>query len=254
MEIINLSSQVLALLFIVAIVAGFVDALAGGGGLIALPALVLTGMPPIMALGTNKLQGCAGTATSSWVMFRKKMINWQEAKWLIVAAFIGAVAGTIAVQFVDADALGIVIPVVLAAIALFFLFTPNIGERHRQAKISGGMYCAFVVPVIGWYDGMFGPGTGSFFSLAGVILRGQGLIEATARAKVMNFATNIAALTIFAAHGQVVINAGLAMIAGQLLGAWLGAHSLLRINQRVLRLLIVGMCLTMLARYLYQNI
>lgn len=254
MEIINLSSQVLALLFIAAIIAGFIDALAGGGGLIALPALVLTGMPPIMALGTNKLQGCVGTATSSWVMFRKKMINWQEAKWLIAAAFTGAAAGTVAVQFVDPDALGIVIPVVLAAIALFFLLAPNIGERHRQAKISGRLYSIFVVPVIGWYDGMFGPGTGSFFSLAGVTLRGQGLIEATARAKAMNFATNIAALMVFAACGQVVLKAGLVMMLGQLLGAWLGAHSLLRINPRALRFLIVGMCLMMLARYLYQNI
>ncbi len=187
-------------------------------------------------------------------MFRKKMISWPEAKGLMISAFFGAVMGTITVQFIDATALGILIPVVLAGIALYFLLTPNIGPGQRQARLSDRTYRVAIVPLIGGYDGMFGPGTGSFFSLAGVMLRGQGLIEATARAKVMNFAANVAALAVFSVYGQVVIKAGLVMMAGQLLGAWLGAHSLLRISPRFLRALIVTVCLLMLSRYVYQNI
>ena len=116
-------------------------------------------------------------------------------------------------------------------------------------KLDLGMYRGVVIPAIGCYDGMFGPGTGSFFALAGVSLRGNNLLTATAVAKTLNFATNLASLLVFILAGKIVWIAGLVMMAGQATGAWFGSHILFRINLQYLRILIVLVCLGMLTRY-----
>ena len=249
MEAIELGWQVLGVLFLIAVIAGLLDTLAGGGGLIAMPALILAGIPPLMALGTNKLQGSVGTATASFILFKSRRLSWQECRPLMISAFIGSAIGSIAVQFVNTQVLSFVIPLVLLFIGLYFLLAPGLSEQERQARLSESSYRNKVVPTIGFYDGMFGPGTGSFFSLAGVSLRGQGLIDATARAKTMNFATNVASLIIFLFAGQIAWVAGVIMMIGQMLGAWVGSLCLYRINPRYLRPIVVLMCFGMLTRY-----
>ncbi|MFC0537851.1 TSUP family transporter [Pelagicoccus mobilis] len=245
----EIANEVLLVLFTVAVVAGFLDTLAGGGGLIALPALLMAGIPPLAALGTNKLQGTMGTATASVMMLRTRRVAWKDVWPLMLIAFLASAAGSVAVQFVDVEVLGFVIPVVLVGTAVYFLFG-SVEEKTDQAPGRGNsLFRWLAVPVVGWYDGMFGPGTGSFFSLAGVSLRGQSLVNATAVAKTLNFATNIASLLVFLAAGKVVWLAGGVMIGGQLLGAWLGAHCLLRIKPRLLRSLVVVMCCAMLIKY-----
>lgn len=245
----SLSVELLVFLFLAAAVGGFLDTLAGGGGLITLPALMMSGMPPLAALGTNKLQGSMGTGTASFLMIRKKRVNLKDVKSLMVAAFTGAVMGTIAIQFIDAAILTSVIPFVLVVIAIYFLISPNPGSHAVEAKMGSRTYRRAVVPLIGCYDGMFGPGAGSFFTAAGVALRGQGMIDATAIAKTLNFATNIASLLVFVVAGQVVWMVGLLMMAGQLLGASLGSHWLLRSKPAYLRVIVVVMCLGMLVKY-----
>lgn len=247
----SLPVEILVLLFTTAVIAGLVDTLAGGGGLIVLPALILSGIPPLHALGTNKLQGSMGTATATFMMLRKKRVRWNEVKLLMLAAFIGSSCGTVAVQFLDTSTLEIIIPVVLFLIAAYFLFSPAPATDGSDPKIPLPIYRRYVVPVIGWYDGMFGPGTGSFFALAGVSLRGQGLIESTAVAKTLNFATNISSLFIFLAAGKIVWTAGLLMMVGQMVGAWAGSYCLFAINPKYLRLLIVTMCLGMLIKFVF---
>jgi uncharacterized membrane protein YfcA len=190
-----------------------------------------------------------GTATATLMMLRKKRVRWSEVKPLMLAAFIGSTLGTVAVQFVHAEVLSLVIPAVLIFIALYFLFSPAPNLVSTRPRISRERYQRLVVPVIGWYDGMFGPGAGSFFALAGVALQGLGLINATAVAKTLNFATNIAALLVFVLAGKIVWIAGLLMMAGQMLGAWAGSHVLFSINPKYLRLLVVIMCVGMLIRY-----
>ncbi|MDD3147155.1 MAG: TSUP family transporter [Candidatus Riflebacteria bacterium] len=244
--------ETLILLFAAALVAGFVDTLAGGGGLITIPALVLSGMPPHFALGTNKLQSSIGSGTATFMMFKKGRVGWQHVRFLMLAAFCGSLLGTIAVQFINPGVLDFIIPGVLIVIAIYFLFAPPLHETGIS-KVSETSYRHFMVPVIGWYDGMFGPGTGSFFALAGVSLRGHGLIDATAIAKTLNFATNIASLLIFLIAGKVVWLAGLAMMVGQFVGAYCGSLCLLRINPKYLRVLVVTMCLAMLARYVIAS-
>ena len=249
MELVSLSIEMIAFLFFIAILAGLIDTLAGGGGLIVIPALIITGVPPLAALGTNKLQGSVGTATATFLLFKKGKISWDHVKYMMLTAFIGAVIGTVIVQFINTEILSYVIPLVLLLIGLYFLFTPTATEEQRPAKISAGKYRNSIVPVIGCYDGMFGPGTGSFFALAGVSFKGLGLISSTAEAKPLNFSTNIASLIVFVIAGQVVWLVGILMMFGQVLGAWLGTHCLYIVNPKYLRALVVVMCFSMLVKY-----
>lgn len=249
MELTALSLEVSLFLFTIAVAAGLIDTLAGGGGLIALPALIVSGIPPLFALGTNKLQGSMGTATATFMMLKKRRVSWQEVKPLMLAAFIGSTLGTIAVQFIDTRLLSFVIPAVLFVIAVYFLLMPQPRTGKSKPKISQSKFKKLVVPLIGWYDGMFGPGTGSFFALAGVSLQGHGLIYSTAVAKTLNFSTNIASLAVFLAAGKVIWAAGILMMAGQMLGAWAGSHFLYKINPKYLRFLVVAMCSGMLIKY-----
>lgn len=252
MDLAGFSIEILTFLFLAAFVAGFIDTLAGGGGLIVLPALMMSGIPPLLALGTNKLQGTMGTATATYMMLSRRRVGWHEVRFLMLAAFIGAVLGTIAVQFIRPELLSFVIPVVLLLIVIYFLFSPQVVDGSSRPRISNGRYQKIIVPCIGWYDGMFGPGTGSFFALAGVSLRGHGLIDATAVAKTLNFSTNIASLIVFLLAGKVVWLVGLLMMVGQFTGAWGGAHCLFRIPPQYLRLLVVAMSLAMLTKYAFS--
>jgi uncharacterized protein len=248
-----LSPEVLAALFSAAMIAGFVDAIAGGGGLITIPVLLLAQVPPLHALATNKLQGSFGSLTASVMALRRGLVHWSDMRILFVCSLIGSAIGAFAVQFVRAQTLDIVIPVVLVAIAMYFLLAPNAGAVEKKPRVNQAAYRGVVVPGIGFYDGMFGPGTGSFFSLAGVALRGQNLLTATAQAKVLNFASNIASLVVFIAGGKVLWTAGAAMVIGQVIGAWGGSHAMVRGGTKLIRPMIVTVCVVMLGRYLWQK-
>ena len=239
-------------LFLVAVIAGFIDTLAGGGGLITMPALLIGGVPPLAALGTNKLQGSMGTATATYMMLLKRKVIWNDIKFLMLFSFIGSSLGAIAVQFVNVDTLSFIVPCVLIVILIYFIISPKSHNNKHLEKISLKVYQKTVVPIIGFYDGMFGPGTGSFFTFAGVSLRGHGFINATAMAKGLNFASNIAALIVFLLAGQVVWLLGLIMMLGQFIGAWFGSHCLFKVNPTYLRAFVVLMCFLMLLKYSFS--
>jgi len=254
-----LSPELALLLFTIAIIAGFLDTLAGGGGLLTVPALLLTGLPPLTALGTNKFQSCFGTGMASYHMLKSKLITLKQCLSLMLMAFIGSLVGTIAVQFIHVEQLKIVIPIVLVLICAYFIIDPQ-GKKGQQSEsdsqkpyLSNTVYHAGVVPTIGFYDGMFGPGTGTFFTVAGVASRAQSLLSATATAKTLNFATNTASFLVFWSLGQVAFIVGAVMVIGQLIGSRLGAKMLLNIDRKRLRWLIVGACVVMLIKYLLQN-
>lgn len=249
MEYVQITTELLLILFIVAVVAGLLDTLAGGGGLIALPALILSGVGPLAALGTNKLQGSMGTATATFMMIKNKRVKWCEVKELMLFAFIGATIGSVAIQFINAAILNYVIPIVISFIGIYFLISPTSSEEYSKPKTSKRNYTNIVIPTIGCYDGFFGPGTGSFFALAGISLRGYGIIHSTAIAKTLNFSTNIASLIIFLIAGKIVWTIGLVMMIGQAIGASLGSHCLFSINPKYLRVLVVIMCFGMLIKY-----
>jgi uncharacterized membrane protein YfcA len=243
----------LLLLFLAAGVAGFIDAIAGGGGLITLPALLLAQIPAVNALATNKLQGSFGTFASSLTMLRKGKVELAQIRVLFLSSLIGSSLGALLLLEVDPTSLDLVVPLALAAIALSFALQPKAGERETAPRIGVGLYRMAVVPAIGFYDGLFGPGSGSLFSASAVFLRGQSLVTATATAKVLNFSANIASLVIFIGGRKVLWSFGAVMIAGNMLGAHLGALAAIGGGARLIRPVIVAMCLIMLARYVWQR-
>ena len=245
----GLSYGMLGFLFFISVMAGLIDTMAGGGGLLTVPALMMSGIPPLSVLGTNKFQSTMGSGTATCMMLNKKKIKFADVKYKMLTAFIGATIGTILIQFVNTKTLSFVIPIILLIVLLYFIFAPKVEQATGAPKISDKRFQNAVVPAIGCYDGMFGPGTGSFLIMAGVSLRGQGIIHSSALAKSMNFATNVASLIVFLLVGKVFWLVGLLMMVGQFIGARFGAHYLFRIDPKYLRLLIIVMSLGMLARY-----
>lgn len=130
----TISSETLMILATVASFAGFIDAIAGGGGLLTIPAMLLANIPPVMTLGTNKLQACAGSLTASWTMIKKGVVNLKHIKTAIITAFIGSALGTIAVQLSPPDMLEAMIPFLIAGIGIYTLFAPNLSDISKQAK------------------------------------------------------------------------------------------------------------------------
>ena len=234
-------------------IAGFLDTLAGGGGLLVIPALLLAQVPPVQAIATNKLQGSFGTLTSAITMISKGQVSLPTIRRPLVMALSGAIVGALAIQYIPQGVVNIVTPVVLFSIAMYFVFSSNPGNQSKPAMIKERTFDYGVSPGIGFYDGAFGPGAGSFYAMSGVALRGKSLVQSTANAKVLNFASNLAALLIFIVSGEVLWMVGGAMIIGTMIGAYLGSLVVLNIGAKVIRPTIVVMSLAMLSVYLWQK-
>lgn len=245
--------DVIAMLFGVATVAGFIDAIAGGGGLLTIPALLSTGLPPAVALGTNKLQACGGSFSASLYFVRKKAVDLKQVALLILLTFIGAALGTIVVQNIDVNALKIGLPFLIFAIGIYFLFSPNIGDQDRKQRISYSLFGFTAGMVLGFYDGVFGPAVGSFYTLAFVLLLGFNLTKAVAHAKVLNFTSNFASLLFFIFGGAVVWEIGFIMLIGQFIGATLGARMVVTKGKKLIRPMLVTISFIMVAKMLYEQ-
>lgn len=245
----ELAPEILAFLFVAAVAAGFIDAIAGGGGLITIPALLAAGVAPVAAIATNKVQGSFGTAAATWTFWRKGRIDFVLLKWPLIAAVVGAVLGAITVSFVDTAWLMVLLPVLLIGIAVYFLVGPKASDEDVHARLTPFAFGA-VAGGIGFYDGFFGPGAGSFYALALVTLLGMGLTKATAHTKALNFASNLISVIVFAIGGHVLWAVGLIMAVGQVLGGWLGSHAAMRFGPRLIRPLLVVICLGMVAKLL----
>ena len=252
MDIANFSIEILTFLFFVGVVAGFLDTLVGGGGLLAVPALLLSGIPPIYVLGTNKFQGSMGTGIATFLLFRKKKLDWNSVKNLMFASFIGSIVGGVIIQFVDTQFLSFVIPIVLVFIAIYFIISPKPKSTVSNPK-PNKKFELFAVPVVGFYDGMFGPGAGSFFAMTGVMLKKLEIIQATILAKPLNFASNIAGFIVFFSFGHIAFLIGLLMMMGQMIGAFFGTHYLLKANPLIIRFLIVIISISMLIKYMLSQ-
>jgi uncharacterized membrane protein YfcA len=230
--------------------AGFVDSIAGGGGLLSLPSLLLAGLDPVSALATNKLQGSFGTAAATHTFWRKGLLKPQDHMAEIVIVFVGGALGVASVAYAPVKFLQAALPVLLIAIAVYFALSPKLRNEQGKARFGLGIFSFALAPLIGFYDGIFGPGTGSFFMLALVSLFGFGIVQATARTKLLNFTSNFAALIMFALGGKVVWVIGLTMGVAQLLGGWIGAHVAIANGAKVIRPLLVLMCIAMAVKLL----
>ena len=249
----EISIELLALLFSVATFAGFIDAIAGGGGLLTIPALLATGMPPAIALGTNKLQACGGSFSASLYFVRKKAGNLREILLLIALTFLGAAIGSILVQRIDVQALKVFLPFLVFAIGLYFLFAPSIGDDDKKQRIGYPLFAVLVGATIGFYDGVFGAAAGSFYTLSFVLLLGFNLTKAVAHAKVLNFTSNLASLIFFILGGSVIWQVGIVMMIGQFIGGTLGARMVVTKGKRLIRPMLVTISFLMVAKMLYDQ-
>lgn len=240
----------LLLLTLSALVAGFIDAIAGGGGLITLPILLAVGVPPVQALGTNKLQASFGSFSATCYFIRRGYIDLTSAHWPVLLTFIGSALGTWLVQRLDTGLLNRLLPFLLMGFACYVLLSPRLGDEESQRRLGVRAFALSAGLGIGFYDGCFGPGTGSFFAIAFVTLAGFNLAKATAHSKLLNFTSNLAALLCFALGGKVLWSAGLCMAAGQFLGARLGARLVIRQGSKLIRPLVVVISLLLSAKLL----
>lgn len=242
--------DLLLLLTGIAFVAGAVDAVAGGGGLIIIPALLLSGLDPVAALATSKLQASFGSGSATFAFARARCIHWPTAWPMALAAFIGSVIGTGLVKLLPREALQILIPFLLIAVAVYFALSPKIRDEDAQARLTPLAFTFTGALGVGFYDGLFGPGAGSFYMLGFVLALGYGVVKATAHAKLLNFGSNLGSLIMFAFAGVIVWPLGLAMGAAQLLGAQLGSWLALKLGAQLIRPLLIVMCLGLAIRLL----
>ena len=214
------------------LLAGFVDAIVGGGGLILVPALfaTFTNAPPATLLGTNKSASICGTAMATWQYSRRVQMPWRAMLPAAGAGFTGSFFGAWTVTVVSADFLRKLLPLILLAVLLYTLAKKELG-RHHEPRFAGRMETALACLIglaIGFYDGFFGPGAGSFFVFAFVRLLGYDFLNASVSAKLLNLATNIAAILLFASKGHVWWHFALPLAVANVAGSLLGTHMALR--------------------------
>ena len=243
----------LPLLFGTGLVAGFVDSIAGGGGLITLPVLLSFGISPPQALGTNKLQSTFGSGSAAWHYAEAKTVPLRDCARGFALSFFGAALGALAVQQVDPSFLRRLIPMLLLAVAAYTLLKPQLGEKDLQPRMPHGRFDLVFGLTIGFYDGFFGPGTGTFWTMAYMLALGFNMTRATGYTKVMNFASNLSSLALFLAGGKVLFTAGLTMGVGQWLGARLGSRMVIARGTKFIRPIFIAVVLALTAKLIYDN-
>jgi len=234
---------VLLLLGLAALTAGFVDAVVGGGGLVQLPALLLglPGAAPVQVLATNKVASICGTTVSSATYYRRIRPDPRTFGPLMLLAFAGSAAGAVVASHIPESAFQPIVLVALVVVGSYVLFKPRLGEetvlrlsghRHLLAAMGTGL-------LIGFYDGALGPGTGSFFVFTLVGLMGYSFLEASAKARLANWATNLAAILVFLPQGAVVWRVAVVMGACNVLGGYVGARTAVARGTRFVRVFFI---------------
>lgn len=248
----EVATDLAVILVCAAFLAGLVDSIAGGGGLITVPALLLAGASPVQALATNKLQGTFGAATATLAYARAGQVRLADQLWMAALSALGGAGGALVAHAVPVEVLRVIMPVILISIAAYFALKPGLTDDARAQRLSPLVFGLTVVPLLGAYDGFFGPGTGSFFMMAFVLLAGFGVLKATAHTKLLNFASNAGSLAVFATTGATWWAVGLAMGLAQVAGAAIGARLAVRVGARVIRPLLVVTSTAMALRLLWQ--
>jgi uncharacterized membrane protein YfcA len=245
-----IETWIFPLLTAVAVLTGFIDAIAGGGGLIMMPTMLWAGLPPHLALGTNKVQSLAGTTTAARNFLRSGQVDWRANLPSVAIVFGGAALGSVVVQLIKPASLQLIVPILLLGAAAYVIFSPRMTDEDAHQRLGQAGY-APVAGGIGFYDGFFGPGTGSFFVTSLVALCGLGLTRATGTTKLLNAASNLGSLVVFAAGGKVIWLLGLCMAVGAMTGGWLGSHFAIRHGARVIRPLLIVISLALTGRLIW---
>ena len=241
------------ILFVTGVLAGLLGAIAGGGGLIAIPVLLGLGVPPQYALGTNKLQATFGTASAMVHFVRAGAVNLRETLWGVVFTAVGAGLGAWSVQQIDPGFLKKFIPLLLLAVLCYTIFSPQLGAEELRPRLSRKVFYTTFGLLLGFYDGFIGPGTGSFWVVAFMLGLGFDMRKGTAYSKLFNFVSNIVSLIVFSAGGHVLLWAGLVMGVGQVVGAWIGARLVIEKGTRFIRPIFITCMLAVTVKLFYDT-
>lgn len=242
--------SMIGVLAMVAFCAGFFDAIAGGGGLITLPALFLAGVEPVSAIATNKFQAASATVSATAAFARKGLIELREGRFLILFGMLGGAGGALLVSSVNKQWLEACVPVLLILVATYFVFSPKLGNEERRKKISILLFSFTVAPLLGFYDGIFGPGVGSFLMVGFVVLCGLGMMRAMSFTKLANASCNLGSLSIFIVKGAVIWPVALTMALASFAGAQLGARAAVRVGPRLVKPMLIVVCLALAIKLL----
>ncbi|MES2218077.1 MAG: TSUP family transporter [Pseudomonadota bacterium] len=234
------SHYLFPVLFFAALLGATIDGIAGGGGLITLPVLLFTGLPPQIALGTSKFQATFGTFMASAKYYQHGWFTFKTIKKGLIFGIAGAVLGAIAGQMLSSDLLRKILPILLFAMLLYMLFTPTLGHEDRKPRMSEFWFYIIFGFFLGFYDGFFGPATGSLWVFSLTFFLGYQFRSAVAYAKVFNFKSNVVALICFALGNNIDYRMGICMAAGQLIGGRFGAHLAILKGAEIIRPVFIG--------------
>jgi len=244
----------LIFLCIAGYIAAIVDAIAGGGGLISLPAYLFFGIPPHMALGTNKFSGTACSFTSSYHYFRYGKTNGKLLRWLIPFSLLGACFGVFTVLRINQQTLRIVLSGLIFLIGIYSLFSKKLGETNHFQGVStyNLLLGSFFALLIGFYDGFFGPGAGSFLLFLFVKIYRYDFLNASGNAKVLNFISNITSLTLFIVHGKIMYLYAVPVSFFMVLGAMTGSRIAYLRGTKIIKPIFVMMSLGIAIKLLFD--
>lgn len=248
----EVAADILVFLMLAAFVAGFIDSIAGGGGLITVPALMIAGVPPVAALATNKVQGLFGAGMAAITYARAGHVDLRRQLVPALISFTGAVLGAVCATYLPVELIKLGLPILLIAVALFFALKPGLDDVDKVQRMSPVFFMVTFVPVIGFYDGILGPGTGAFFMLGFVAMAGYGILKATAHTKLLNFASNVGGMVAFAIVAKPLWVTGLAMGAAQMAGAYVGSKLAMRVGARVIKPVLVVSASAMALKLIYD--
>lgn len=239
----------------VALVAGFIDAIAGGGGMLTVPALLTSGVPPHIALGTNKLASSFGSLTASVTYYKKQL--FKPRFWLVssITTAVGAILGTLLVDKLSVDFLHKLIPILIIFVAIYSLFSNKTNEEHaplpernHKLYLTQGLQGS----LLGFFDGLAGPGTGTFWTASNQVLYKMGILFNCGLARSMNFISNVVSLTTFVILGHVNLLLGVTMGVFLMIGAWIGAHSAIRFGNKLIRPVFNGIVILLALKLIWQ--
>ncbi|WP_028476990.1 TSUP family transporter [Nocardia sp. CNY236] len=231
-------------------VAGWIDAVVGGGGLVLIPILLITlpGLAPVKALGTNKVAALWGTATAAFIYIRRNGVDWRLGGVAIPLAALGASCGALLASAVNSDLLRPVVIVLMIGVGIFIVRAPEFGSGDTAGVGPGTVRTAMAIalfPVIGLYDGLFGPGTGMFLIMSLAAILARDFLSSATLAKVVNTATNIGALIVFSLQGNVLWALGLVLAVANIFGSIVGSRMVLNNGTKFIRYALLAIVVVM---------
>ena len=245
----------LLIVCIAAFAAGFIDAVVGGGGLVQTPAMLITfpHAPVATLLGTVKIPSFCGTAVSAYQYSKRIDIRWKLIAWVALAAFVAAMSGSYMVSVLNNQVLKPIILGVLILVALFTYTRKGLGQQHAEIPFGEALWKGIIAGLlIGFYDGFIGPGTGSFLVLVFITIIGHDFMHASAHAKMVNLATNLASILYFGATGNILFHLALPMAACNMLGGWAGTRMALVRGNRFIRIFFLMVVSATIVRFAWD--